>query len=70
MGTGNSGDEKSGQEVAKGISSGQFSKGDYRYWEDRVFKPVYTERGKQHETRHYAARIQFEGRRLAFPLGM
>ena len=54
--------------MAKVKSAGR-GKTDARYWDDRVFKPTYTEKGVKKETRHYSARIGFLGKRHTFPLG-
>jgi integrase len=56
--------KKSGQEVAKY----KFSKTDQRYWQDRIFKPNYTNDGKQLEVQDWAARIQYGRRRETFNL--
>lgn len=60
-------DKISGKGMAK-VSAGR-AKTDARYWEERVFKPTFTERGVKKETRHYSARIGFRGKRHTFPLG-
>jgi hypothetical protein len=56
--------KKSGQEVAKQ----NFGKTDARYWHDVIFKPTYTRDGKTQYVEHWAARIQWRGRRELFNL--
>jgi hypothetical protein len=54
----------SGQEVAKR----NFGKTDARYWHDVIFKPTYSKDGKTLCVKHWAARIQWRGRRELFNL--
>src|SRR6266404_5361952 len=54
----------SGQEVAKR----NFGKTDMRYWQDVILKPTYTKDGKTLEVEHWAARMQWRGRRELFNL--
>jgi integrase len=54
----------SGQEVAKR----SFGKTDARYWHDVIFKPTYSKSGKTLCIEHWAARIQWRGRRELFNL--
>src|SRR5947208_6862259 len=56
--------QKSGQEVAKR----NFGKTDARYWHDVIFKPTYRKSGKTLCIEHWAARIQWRGRRELFNL--
>jgi integrase len=53
-----------GQEVAKR----NFGKTDARYWHDVIFKPTYSKSGKTFCIEHWAARIQWRGRRELFNL--
>jgi integrase len=55
---------KSGQEVAKR----NFGKTDVRYWHEAIFKPTYRKDGKTVCIEHWAARIQWRGRRELFNL--
>jgi integrase len=55
---------KSGQEVAKR----NFGKTDARYWHEVIFKPSYTKDGKTLRVEHWAARIQWLGKRESFNL--
>lgn len=59
---------KSGKEVAKPKSAGR-SKGDARYWTERVFFPEYSKGGDKRTARHYAARVAYLKRRHTFTLG-
>jgi integrase len=54
----------SGQKVAKQ----SFGKTDARYWHDAIFKPKYSRTGKSLCVEHWAARIQWRGRRELFNL--
>lgn len=54
----------SGQEVAKQ----NFGKTDVRYWQHVIFKPTYSKSGKTLCIEHWAARIQWRGRRELFNL--
>jgi len=56
--------KKSGQEVAKL----KFGKTDARYWYEVIFKPTYTKNGETLHVDHWAARIQWRGRRELFNL--
>jgi integrase len=56
--------EISGQEVAKH----NFGKTDARYWHNVIFKPAYSKSGKTLCIEHWAARIQWRGRRELFNL--
>jgi hypothetical protein len=56
---------KNGQEMAKR----SFAKTDMRYWSGAIFKPTYREDGRQREVAHWAARMQWRGRRELFSLG-
>jgi hypothetical protein len=56
--------QKSGQEMAKR----NFGKTDARYWYEAISKPTYTKAGKTLEVLHWAARIQWRGRRELFNL--
>jgi integrase len=56
--------EESGQEVAKR----NFGKTDVRYWHEAIFKPTYSKAGKTLCIEHWAARIQWRGRRELFNL--
>jgi hypothetical protein len=47
---------------------GHFSKTDVRFWQDRPSCETYRKNGRIHETSHWSARIQYEGRRERFPL--
>ena len=58
------GNRKSGKQVANTIRTA--GKNDSRYWLPRVFRPI-NARGEI--SPHYAMRVQFRGRRLAFTLG-
>lgn len=56
----------SGQEVSKKMTpkkKPQFSKSDLRYWEARVYHPVYGARGQTRESAAFAIRIQAHGER-------
>src|SRR5216684_7507937 len=53
-----------GQEVAKH----NFGKMDVRYWQHVIFKPTYSKAGKTLCIEHWAARIQWRGRRELFNL--
>lgn len=69
---------QSGKEMAKGKStfatfekkaeSPKYSKSDSRYWQAKVFKPVYLEDGERREVKTYSVRMQWQGRRFSFPL--
>src|SRR5215467_2751544 len=63
--TGSGLNRKSGKPVANQITRG-FGKNDSRYWLPRIFRPV-NDRGAV--SPHYAMRLQFRGRRMAFGLG-
>jgi hypothetical protein len=41
----------------------KFSKNDIRYWEARVYHPIYGERGNSKESATFAVRIQAHGGR-------
>ncbi len=56
--------KKSGQEMAKR----NFGKTDVRYWHEAIFKPTYSKAGKTLCIEHWAARIQWRGRRELFNL--
>ncbi len=45
-----------------------FGKTDVRYWHDVIFKPTYSKVGKTLCIEHWAARIQWRGRRELFNL--
>jgi integrase len=45
-----------------------FSKTDFRYWNETVFRKGYTKGGRQHFTKDWYARIQHDGRRDFFSL--
>ena len=45
-----------------------FSKTDFRYWNETVFRKGYTKGGRQHLTKDWYARIQHDGRRDFFSL--
>ena len=51
-----------------GAKLGHFSKTDFRFWQDRLFRETYRSNGRLHQTSHWSARIQHEGRRERFPL--
>ena len=55
--------KKSGEE-AKFL--GHFSKTDFRYWNETVFRKGYTKGGRQHFTKEWYARMQHDGRRDFF----
>jgi hypothetical protein len=57
--------KKSGEET-KFLS--HFSKTDFRYWNEAVFRKGYTKAGRQLFTKEWYARIQHDGRRDFFPL--
>ena len=63
------GNGKSGQGMVKGSSLSHFSKTSAKYWETRIRKPTYTEKGEKKQSRHFAARISQMQRRHAFQLG-
>jgi len=56
---------KSGKQVANQFRGG-VGKNSANYWQGRIFKPV-NDRGEA--SPHYAMKIQFKGRRVAFGLG-
>jgi len=56
--------EINGQEVAKHT----FGKTDIRYWNNAIFKPTYSKAGKTLCIEHWAARMQWRGRRELFNL--
>jgi integrase len=60
--------EKRASSVQAQPSTG-FSKTDLRYWKDRVFRPIYTRGGDQHESPNLAIYIQHRGRRHKWSLG-
>jgi hypothetical protein len=57
--------KKSGEETR---FLGHFSKTDFRYWNETVFRKGYTKGGRQHFTKEWYARMQHDGRRDFFPL--
>jgi hypothetical protein len=57
--------KKSGEET-RFLS--HFSKTDFRYWNEAVFRKRYTKGGRQLFTKEWYARIQHDGRRDFFPL--
>lgn len=59
---------KSGKAVAK-PKSGGYAKTNAKYWEQKVFKPIYVKNGERKEAKHYAARIGYQRDRHTFPLG-
>jgi integrase len=63
--TGSDLNRKSGKQVANQTRRAA-GKNDSRYWFSRVFRPV-NDRGET--SPHYAMRVQFRGRRIAFGLG-
>ena len=56
---------KSGQEVAKKVAKNltRFSKNDIRFWEARVYHPIYGKSGQDRESDSFAIRIQAHGER-------
>jgi len=61
-------DRKSGKGVAKGKKT-KFAKSHPKYWEEKVFRPTYTEDGEKRTAKHFTARIGHKGKRHSFPLG-
>jgi integrase len=60
---------KSVQEVSKQEpSTRNRGKTDVRYWREAVFQPSYTRNGSRRKLDQYAVKLQFAGRREAFPL--
>jgi integrase len=57
--------KKSGEETGLLI---HFSKTDFRYWSENVFRKAYTKNGRRLYTKDWYARIQHDGRREFFPL--
>jgi len=55
--------------MAKKTNLCHFSKTSAKYWESRLFKPTYVEKGERRESRHFSARIAYLKRRHTFPLG-
>jgi len=63
--------DSAGMNEISGRVSGQlghFSKTDVRFWQDRLFRETYRNKGRLCRTTHWSARIQHEGRRERFPL--
>lgn len=46
----------------------KYPKTDSRHWRTKVFKPVIVENGTRREVEHYSVRIQWQGKRVSFPL--
>jgi hypothetical protein len=57
--------KKSGEETELLL---HFSKTDFRYWSENVFRKAYTKNGRWLYTKDWYARIQHDGRREFFPL--
>ena len=62
--------KKSVQEVSKRRreANGRHPKTDVRYWEQVIFQPAYTQDGQVRKVGHWAAKIQYLGRRETFSL--
>ena len=74
-GTGKSGKETANEilpssEVRNGEEKKKtkWPKTDSRYWLEKIFKPWIVENGERRQSKHYTARIQWQGKRVAFPL--
>jgi len=50
------------------VAKRNFGKTDLRYWQAAVFKPTYNKDGKTLRVEHWAARMQWRGRRELFNL--
>jgi integrase len=61
-------DTKSVQEVSSGMSSVVRGKTHTDFWLKKVFRPKYRARDSVRETGNFSVKIQFAGRREAFPL--
>jgi hypothetical protein len=57
--------KKSGEETGLLL---HFSKTDFRYWSENVFRKGYTKNGQRLYTKEWYARMQHDGRREFFPL--
>jgi hypothetical protein len=57
--------KKSGEETGRLL---HFSKTDFRYWSENVFRKGYTKNGQRLYTKEWYARMQHDGRREFFPL--
>jgi len=61
---------KFGKPAAGGSESAasRYPKTDSRHWQAKVFKPVFVENGKRCEVKTYSVRMQWQSRRISFPL--
>jgi integrase len=66
---------RNGSEPKKRVSTAQakplthsFGKTDLRHWKERIFRPVYSRGGEEHESPNWAVEIQHRGRRHRWSL--